>query len=199
MTELTLSHIFDLISDVTNHWPTPIICEISKPNWERPFPVKGQGVVIYTTHKHHPFAISIQSENVENWISLDIHDKCAVLYMRNGPFIRPLMMVAGDKSGLEKGGNVSYWYSYDRDRLVLKYGKGYRMEETTLMTYDFLKDVKQAEDKANIRKQLYSFFNAENQIIARQFDKPIVTFRGIIRDVNFVSLLRYPKTLEVNE
>jgi hypothetical protein len=26
--------------------------------------------------------------------------------------------------GLEKG-MVAYWYSYDRDNLVLKYGKGY--------------------------------------------------------------------------
>jgi hypothetical protein len=37
---------------------------------------------------------------------------------------------------------VAYWYSYDRDNLVLKYGKGYIMEETTILIHDFLKNVK---------------------------------------------------------
>ena len=34
---------------------------------------------------------------------------------------------------------VSYWFSYDRDALVLKYGKGHVMTETTLLEYHFLK------------------------------------------------------------
>jgi hypothetical protein len=51
--------------------------------------------------------------------------------------------------GLEKG-RVAYWYSYDRDNLVLKYGKGYIMEETTALIHDFLKGVKpEDKDKVN--------------------------------------------------
>ena len=34
---------------------------------------------------------------------------------------------------------VSYWFSYDRDALTLKYGKGHVMTKTKLMEYDFLK------------------------------------------------------------
>ena len=43
--------------------------------------------------------------------------------------------VESDEAGYDKGLKVSYWFSYDRDRFVLKYGKGYIMEETTIMSY----------------------------------------------------------------
>ena len=39
--------------------------------------------------------------------------------------------------GLEEGEIVSYWLSFDRDERVLKYGKGYIMKETTLLTHSF--------------------------------------------------------------
>ena len=29
---------------------------------------------------------------------------------------------------------TTYWLGYDRDNMVVKYGKGYAMEETTLLT-----------------------------------------------------------------
>ena len=98
--------------------------------------------------------------------------------MKKGPHIRPLTVVVGGGCGLEKGSNVSYWLSYDRDRLTLKYGKGYRMEETTLLVYDFLKDAKLPKEKSNVREQMYSFFNAEHQIVAKQYDAPYKIVNG---------------------
>lgn len=67
-----------------------------------------------------------------------------------------------NKFGIECGELVSYWFSYDRDALVLKYGKGHIMEETTLMTYDFLAKLS-PEKKKEIRKKYYLFFNAEKK------------------------------------
>jgi len=37
------------------------------------------------------------------------------------------------KDGLEEGKKVSYWFSFNRDDRVLKYGKGYIMEQTTIL------------------------------------------------------------------
>ena len=39
--------------------------------------------------------------------------------------------------GLEEGEKVSYWFSFNRNDRVLKYGKGYIMEQTTLLTQSF--------------------------------------------------------------
>ena len=41
-------------------------------------------------------------------------------------------------AGYDKDLKVSYWFSYNRDQLVIKYGKGHVMDETTLLEYDFL-------------------------------------------------------------
>ena len=37
------------------------------------------------------------------------------------------------ENGLDEGEEVSYWLSFDRNQRILKYGKGYIMEETTLL------------------------------------------------------------------
>jgi len=71
--------------------------------------------------------------------------------------------------GLEKG-RVAYWYSYDRDNLVLKYGKGYIMEETTALMHDFLKGIK-PEDQDKVRKDMYPYFNPEKTKYVRKYDK----------------------------
>ena len=39
--------------------------------------------------------------------------------------------------GLEVNKKVSYWYSFNRNERILKYGKGYFMEETALLTKTF--------------------------------------------------------------
>lgn len=41
--------------------------------------------------------------------------------------------------GKENGEKRSYWLSFDRSHLTVKYGKGYHMVETTLLAHDFYK------------------------------------------------------------
>ena len=44
--------------------------------------------------------------------------------------------------GVEDGhARIAYWMSFNRTEMVVKYGKGYHMEETTLLTHNFLGDV----------------------------------------------------------
>ena len=50
--------------------------------------------------------------------------------MEKGPHTEP-------SGGLEEGKKVSYWFSFNRNDRVIKYGKGYTMEETTKLTQKF--------------------------------------------------------------
>ena len=51
-----------------------------------------------------------------------------------------------ERGGLEAGKRVSYWLSYNRNQRILKYGKGYIMEETTLLTEQFPFPQKKSQD-----------------------------------------------------
>ena len=59
--------------------------------------------------------------------------------------------------GLEPDVITTYWLSYDRDNMIIKYGKGYAMVETTLLTCDFSEGLKSAEDIAR-KRELWSIF-----------------------------------------
>ena len=45
----------------------------------------------------------------------------------------------GINGGLEIDKKVSYWFSFNRNDRILKYGKGYFMEETTILESRFPK------------------------------------------------------------
>ena len=59
--------------------------------------------------------------------------------------------------GLEPGVLTTYWLSYDRDNMTLKYGKGYAMEQTTLVICDFSEGVKTSQELAR-KRELWSMF-----------------------------------------
>ena len=58
-------------------------------------------------------------------------------------------------SGLEENKMASYWISFDRDSLLIKYGKGYMMKETTFQIIDF-NDKNNEKARQNVVK---TFFN----------------------------------------
>ena len=62
--------------------------------------------------------------------------------------------------GFEPGYKVAYWLSYDRDNLVIKYGKGYRMEETVIIEYDFLAGLTTEADREVLNITLYEYYIA---------------------------------------
>ena len=60
--------------------------------------------------------------------------------------------------GLEPDVITTYWLSYDRDNMVIKYGKGYAMVETTLLICDFSEGVTSADKVAKKRETWSMFF-----------------------------------------
>ena len=69
-----------------------------------------------------------------------------------------LLEVATNTSlGLEPEVVTTYWLSYDRENMVIKYGKGYAMEQTTLLICDFTEGVQTAEEMAD-KRELWNIF-----------------------------------------
>ena len=130
------------------------------------FPVNGQGTFIYTRkfteeNATGEFAIVVTPEKVkpgdrpQEYISLHVTPtKASFTKKEKGP--KEGLVVEKEGIGSEPKRLLSYWFSYDRDACTVKYGKGYRMVETTLLSHDFL--------KKESRKQLEKFFNAANPI-----------------------------------
>merc|ERR1711970_1643709 len=64
--------------------------------------------------------------------------------------------------GLDPDTIQTYWLSYDRDALVIKYGKGYSMVETTLLTLDLsegAKDIKSLTRKRQRYGKLFAMYD----------------------------------------
>ena len=150
------------------------------------FPVNGQGTVIYTVRHKSEFTIFITPDEqkvphpdeelvengyeipqegeftTKNYISLTVGDHFARFHLKfeKDGEDKQLREKYSKDIGVDPDELVSYWFSYDRDALILKYGKGHVMTETTQLEYDFLKDKSEAEKK-EIRKKFQIFFNAE--------------------------------------
>ena len=101
-----------------------------------------------------------------------MHQARAIFKMSIDGITTPLSEVTGavkhELVGYEEGRKISYWFSYNRDLLELKYGKGYHMEETTLMKYSFLTGKEEADDE--IRKQLQYLFSPTIRRRIEQYD-----------------------------
>ncbi len=125
---------------------------------------------------------SVENANGENSLGIYIAEDKAYLIKYDLPC--QILETSKNGGGLEKG-RVAYWYSYDRDNLVLKYGKGYIMEETTILIHDFLKGVK-PKDQDKVRKDLYPYFNPEQKKYVRKYDNFVplsgMYFPGYNRD-----------------
>ena len=153
----------------------------STPNWERDFPVVGKGTLIFTIQRNSPFFICIRPKlesgepGADQWISLNVYEHRASLKMfLDG--LKPTLLkevrgvVHNESVGYEANREVSYWLSYDRDHLTLKYGKGYRMEETTLMAHSFLEGTKGPSEEEEIREKLQYLFSPVTRRRIEQYD-----------------------------
>ena len=155
--------------------------KLSSPNWKKDFPVVGQGTLIFSIQRHSPFFIVIRPKldppqpGADQWISLEVYEKLARFKICQDGKVTVLKTVEGTVNnelvGYEKERKISYWFSYDRSRLVLKYGKGYRMEETTLMTYDFLRpDGQEVKDPEKVREKMKYLFSPMIRRVIAQYD-----------------------------
>jgi len=101
---------------------------------------------------------------------------------RNGQRVEDLtdnteVTLGSDRNlGLDPDTITTYWLSYDRDNMCLKYGKGYAMEETTLLTCDFSEGADTVPKLAKKRKQYKEFFAIFNP--DRTNDVTILLYRS---------------------
>ena len=139
--------------------------ESRKPTWVQQFPVVGQGTISFNIIRGTDFAIVVKPAGKPpawQWIALEIYKNKAIFRLGQKPGHCPQVLAVSKEgeAGYEENEKISYWLSFDRDRLVVKYGKGYFMEETTILEYNFLKEAgKDASKQAEIRKEMAYLFN----------------------------------------
>lgn len=105
-------------------------------------PFSGEGVVSVNISRRTAFAICIrprdEKADEKGYVEIQINE-IEAFYRSKRPQSEEELGPHTDKpkEGLEKGKKVSYWLSFNRNDRVLKYGKGYVMEQTTLLTKRF--------------------------------------------------------------
>ena len=114
----------------------------------------------YTKYKNY-FALNVSSNSA--WFSMKLDGRDID--------VGSITKVYGNNNldlGLDAQVVTTYWLSYDRDNMLIKYGKGYAMQETRLMQCDFNLDLKLEPDPElrhsmaeheNKRRQLSMFFD----------------------------------------
>ena len=147
-----------------------------EPTWERDFPVIGQGVLTFNAVRTTPFCIVVRpklqsgEKGADEFISLTVGQSSATFSLhQNGvtkelktvqdhPYAAPGTDSYTQPVGFDPNKMISYWLSYNRDLLQIRYGRGYVMEETTCMEFDFLEGLtpQQKEDTRDKLKFLFS-------------------------------------------
>ena len=135
-----------------------------EPTWTKHFPVVGQGTVFFNITRGTKFAIVVKPTGKEvptwQWIALEIYKDKAV-FLLGRPNSKPKVLettIPGQEDvGFDADEKTSYWLSFDRDRLIVKYGKGYCMEETTLLVHRFLTG--SAKENEKTREEMAYLFN----------------------------------------
>ena len=139
---------------------------------ESKFKVSLKGIVDINGKFSEPFTLVIAMEKKQNlktydddltrysnYIALHVEKNAAWFTMKrngNSKDLTGLTKIVDQKSsyhiGLEQGLLTTYWLSYDRDKMTVKYGKGYAMEETTLL----ICNLEQDEESFEIRQTFFS-------------------------------------------
>ena len=121
--------------------------EPCKTTFCKALPLSGEGIVSANIQRSTPFAIRIRpapcgddneisdaEKDKLGYVEVEIRPKVAVFKYRKPDGEKGcLAHQTGKNGGLEIDKRVSYWFSFNRNDRILKYGKGYFMKETTLL------------------------------------------------------------------
>ena len=106
------------------------------PTWIKEFPVIGKGVVIFNVIRATDFAIAVRPKYKDDgswkpwqWIAIYVSSGKVMFLLGQESGVKVLVEKTEEDIGFEPDTIISYWLSYDRDRMVVKYGKGYYMED----------------------------------------------------------------------
>ncbi|PIK39759.1 hypothetical protein BSL78_23400 [Apostichopus japonicus] len=150
------------------------VCKERQSTWSREFPSINKGTFSISCVRDTPFNVVIRGVDSSGkfvtgyWIALAIRRNCASFLVNvNGKIQRVAKVTEQTQTkaiGYEAGRRITYWLSFDRDNKLLKFGKGYRMKETTLLKADF-KKVAATNDVFN-----HMFFSSDNRKWIDQYD-----------------------------
>ena len=145
------------------------VAEGSVPTWVASYPPHGQGIFSFNVIRSAPFSIILRSIGSTRRVCLEIeHSRVQFKLASHGEDVQLLAEVHNEGVGYNKQ-DTSYWFSLNRNSLVMKYGKGYFMEETTLLTYDFLAGLT-ADEKMKKRYDMKDLFGPECQKLLELHD-----------------------------
>ena len=148
-----------------------------KASWGRHFPLKGQGIFMFNLVRDTPFSIFISPENVvaphatPGYIALKI-GKDTAQFVLCKPDSEPTVLAetAEKNPGFVPKFITTYWYSFDHCNLVVKYGKGYAMEETTLLEHSFIPAGATDDRKETIRDEMGFVFSPKVKKVVMLYD-----------------------------
>jgi len=168
------------------------------PTWEKKFPVIGKGTFLFDVAGKDHFFVRVEA-NKDSWIGLTVtKDRVSFIQKMKGEMPKTLTGVSSDRSipklsnvGIEENHWCTYWLSYDRDNMVIKYGKGYAMKITTIMTHRFKSD-----DASLNKKYRNTFFDpkVERKVGVYQYteekklDNKVEDMEKINKEVDFLQL-----------
>ena len=158
-----------------------------EPTWTRDFPVVGQGTIFFNIVRGTNFAIVIKRAGDVpkwQWIALEIYENKAVFLLgKSNSKPEVLNEIEQDGVGFDADERTSYWLSFDRDQLVVKYGKGYCMVETTLLEYYFLNRISEKENKEIREKFAYLFNPIVKKVIVLYDCKPLEELESPVKEL----------------
>ena len=150
--------------------------ESRKPTWTKNFPVVGQGIISFNIIRGTSFSIVIKPTGKPpswQWMALEVYRKKIIFRLGKKPGEPRQLCICkeGEEAGFVENEKISYWVSFDRDRLVVKYGKGYFMEDTTIFAYNFLEKAGKDEgEQKRIRKEMAYLFNPIDRKLIEFYD-----------------------------
>ena len=150
-----------------------------KATWGRPYPLKGQGTLIFNLVRDTAFTIVISPAKPAEpfkspgFIALKIGEFKAE-FVLGKPDKEPEVIAetTARQPGFVPKKITSYWYSFDHNNLVVKYGKGYIMEKTTLLEYNFIPSfaTHDQKKKEEIRKEMSFIFDPTVRKVVMLYD-----------------------------
>ena len=146
---------------------------VHKPNWWREFPPPGEGSITFDMQRCTPFCVVIRTNHSlheAQWISLEVKKSDVIFKMHTDNETKVIAERHGRENiGYEGCCKLSYWLSYDCNNLTLKYGKGYRMNETVILGCDLLAGLTH-EQQIKERRRLHGLFSSKIPKVIEQYD-----------------------------
>ena len=150
-------------------------------SWATPYPPHGQGIFTFNILRKTPFELRVcpsdsSQSAAQQWLSLIIaHNRaCFKLMKEDGKL---LTEIHGEGVGYDPDAVTAYWFSLDSCNLILKYGKGYFMEETTILSFNFLAGVSACEH-FKVRSELRNIFDPLIPRVLEFYDLSFGSYEG---------------------